>query len=45
MFKDVLRRRHMDSKWYEFRTELLREIAIGWCKDHGIQWTDQPAER
>ena len=37
-FKDTLRRHQIESAWFEFRAEALRQIAIDWCKEHYIRW-------
>lgn len=37
-FKGALRRRGIEKKWFAFRDEALREIAIEWCEEHGISW-------
>src|ERR1017187_4037376 len=37
-FKDTLRRRGIEKKWFEFREEALKQIAREWCEDEGIAW-------
>jgi hypothetical protein len=37
-FKDTLRRHRIEKHWYAFRSEALREIAIEWCEEEGIEW-------
>ena len=37
-FKDILRRHGIDSAWFAFRTEALRQIALGWCEENQIVW-------
>jgi hypothetical protein len=37
-FRDVLQRRRIESAWFEFRTEALGQIALGWCKLNHIAW-------
>ena len=39
MFKTVIRQHRMDSAWYAFRTQALRQIAIDWCDRQGIPWS------
>jgi hypothetical protein len=39
-FKDTLYRYHMEKSWYAFRTAALRQIAIDWCEEHHIVWTE-----
>src|ERR1017187_25681 len=31
-FKDTVRRRGIETKWFEFRDEALKEIAREWCE-------------
>jgi hypothetical protein len=35
-FKDTIRRYRIESDWYEFRMEALRQIARDWCEEHHI---------
>lgn len=37
-FKDTVRRHAIDSAWYAFRTEALRQIALDWCEENQIAW-------
>ena len=37
-FKDILRRHQIESAWFEFRAEALRQIALDWCEEHHIRW-------
>jgi hypothetical protein len=37
-FKDALRRHQVESAWFEFRAEALRQIALDWCEEHHIRW-------
>ena len=37
-FKDTLRRHQIESAWFEFRAEALRQIALDWCEEHHICW-------
>jgi len=37
-FKDTLRRHRIESAWFAFRTEALRQIALNWCEDNRIVW-------
>src|SRR3954451_3744676 len=34
-FKDSLRRHQIESAWFGFRAEALRQIALGWCHSPG----------
>jgi hypothetical protein len=35
-FKYALRRHQMESAWFMFRAEALKEIARSWCEEHRI---------
>jgi hypothetical protein len=37
-FKDTVRRHRIESAWFAFRTEALRQIAIRWCEENHIVW-------
>jgi hypothetical protein len=37
-FKDSLRRYGIESAWFAFRTEALRQIALSWCEENHIVW-------
>jgi hypothetical protein len=37
-FKDTLRRYQIESAWFEFRAETLRQLALDWCEEHHIRW-------
>ncbi|MGD1095632.1 MAG: UPF0158 family protein [Bryobacteraceae bacterium] len=37
-FKDALWRHSIESAWFEFRTEALRQIALDWCEENHIVW-------
>jgi hypothetical protein len=37
-FKDTLRRHGIESSWFSFRAEALRQIAIKWCEENQIVW-------
>jgi Uncharacterised protein family (UPF0158) len=37
-FKDTLRRHGIESAWFAFRTEALRQIAQSWCEENDIVW-------
>ena len=40
-FKDTLRRYRPEKDWYAYRDEALRQIAIAWCEEHGIEYTEK----
>jgi hypothetical protein len=37
-FKDTLRRHRIESAWFAFRAEALRQIALRWCEENHIVW-------
>ena len=37
-FKDTLQRHRIESTWFAFRTEALRQIALNWCEENRIVW-------
>jgi hypothetical protein len=37
-FKDTLRRHRIESTWFTFRAEALRQIAVDWCEENHIGW-------
>lgn len=37
-FKDTLQRHRIESDWFAFRSEALRQIALDWCEEHGVAW-------
>jgi hypothetical protein len=38
MFKDATQRHSVESAWFEFRAEALKQIAIDWCEENQIAW-------
>ncbi|MGA2431716.1 MAG: UPF0158 family protein [Candidatus Acidiferrum sp.] len=39
-FKDTLRRYRREKEWYAFRDDALGQIAIDWCEENGIEYTE-----
>jgi hypothetical protein len=39
-FKDTLRRYRREKDWYAYREEALRDIAIEWCEENGIEYAE-----
>ena len=37
-FKDALRQHGIESGWFTFRAEALRQIALSWCEENQIDW-------
>jgi hypothetical protein len=39
-FRDRVRRRGIEQKWYDYRDKEFREIAIHWLEAHNLAYTD-----
>ena len=39
-FKDKIHEYGIADDWYKYRDDALREIAMAWCEEHGIQYTE-----
>jgi uncharacterized protein UPF0158 len=37
-FKDTLRQHRIESAWFTFRAQVLKQIALDWCEEHHIRW-------
>jgi len=37
-FRRTLERYRIESAWYRFREEALRDIAMKWCQHHHVPW-------
>jgi Uncharacterised protein family (UPF0158) len=37
-FKDTVRRLGIESAWFAFRADALRQVAIDWCEENQIAW-------
>jgi hypothetical protein len=37
-FKDTLRPHRIESAWFAFRAEALKQIALNWCEANHIVW-------
>jgi len=37
-FKDTVRRLGIESAWFAFRADAIRQIAIDWCEENQIAW-------
>jgi hypothetical protein len=37
-FKDTIRRLGIESAWFAFRTDALRQIALAWCEENQFAW-------
>lgn len=40
-FKDTVRRYRREKDWYAYREGALRDIAIEWCEQNGIEYTEK----
>ncbi len=38
IFKATLRHHRIESDWFTFRAEALRQIALTWCEENHIVW-------
>jgi hypothetical protein len=39
-FKDLVQRHGIRERWFEYRDQALREIAISWCQEHGLKYSE-----
>lgn len=39
-FKDRVHAYGIAEEWYRYRDNALREIAMAWCEEHGIRYTE-----
>ena len=39
-FKDKIHAYGIADDWYQYRDESLREIAIAWCEENGVRYTE-----
>jgi DNA polymerase III alpha subunit (gram-positive type) len=40
-FKDAIHEHGVADDWYKYRDNALREIAIEWCREHGIKFDEE----
>ena len=40
-FKDALYEYELSDEWYKYRDNRLKEIAIEWCQENGIEFEDK----
>jgi len=40
-FKDNIRKYDMEDDWYKYRDAAIKEIAIEWCKDNNVKFTQE----
>ena len=39
-FKNGIYYHRIEQQWYDYRGQAYREIAIRWCRDEGIEYTE-----
>lgn len=37
-FKDTVQRYGIENRWYSYREEVLKNIAINWCENNNISY-------
>jgi hypothetical protein len=40
-FKDAIQDLGIENDWYKYRNEALKQIAIEWCQENGIEFDDR----
>lgn len=40
-FKNGINFHRIEQQWYDYRDQAYREIAIRWCNDEGIEYTEE----
>ena len=40
-FKSGIRYHRLEQQWFDYREQAYREIAIRWCRDVGIEYTEE----
>lgn len=40
-FKNGIYYHGLEQQWYDYRDQTYREIAIRWCEDEGLEYTDE----
>ena len=40
-FKSGIRYHRLEQQWYDYRDQAYREIAIRWCRDEGLEYTEK----
>ncbi len=39
-FKQSVRYHGLEQRWYDYLAEAYRELAIRWCRDEGVEYTE-----
>lgn len=40
-FKNAVNRMGISQQWYDFQEKYYRKLAIEWCRDHGLEYTEE----
>lgn len=40
-FKNGIRYHRLEQQWYDYRDKAYREIAIRWCQEQGLEYTEE----
>ena len=40
-FKNGIYYHRIEQQWFDYRDQAYREIAIRWCRDVGIEYTEE----
>lgn len=40
-FKDMIDRMEISQQWYDFQAEYYRKLAIEWCRDYRLEYTEE----
>ncbi len=40
-FKNGIRYHRLEQQWYDYRDQAYREIAIRWCQDQELEYTEE----
>jgi len=40
-FKNGIRYHRLEQKWYDFQSQAYRDIAVQWCQEHGLDYTEE----
>lgn len=43
-FEETLDKNGLREKWYRFREQALKDIAIAWCEENNIEFAERPCE-
>lgn len=39
-FKDSIYNMGIEQQWYEYQTNVYKKIAIDWCRDNQVEYTE-----